>query len=86
MSDDRWLVILVFAVWAVLALLYATVPMLHMPGGARIWGAGAVIFLVLALVVLAAERMAAARRRSRSSAPAAGGSGAAGGGPRYTLQ
>jgi hypothetical protein len=54
MKDDMVLMAIVFVVWAVLAVLYATVPMLSMPGFAVVWGAGAVIFLLLALLIWAA--------------------------------
>lgn len=56
MKDDMVLIAVVFVVWAVLAVLYATVPMLSMPGFAVVWGAGAVIFLLLALLIGAATR------------------------------
>jgi hypothetical protein len=56
MKEDFWLLIIVFAVWAVLALLYATVPMFHMPGYAAVWGWGSVIFLVLAGAIALAYR------------------------------
>ena len=56
MKDDMVLMAVVFVVWAVLAVLYATVPMLSMPGFAVVWGAGAVIFLLLALLIGAAAR------------------------------
>lgn len=54
MKDDMVLMAIVFVVWAVLAVLYATVPMLSMPGFAVVWGAGAGIFLLLALLIWAA--------------------------------
>jgi hypothetical protein len=56
MKQELWLLAVVSAVWAVLALLYATVPMLHMPGYATVWGGGALIFLILALAIAAAWR------------------------------
>lgn len=56
MKQDFSLLVLVAAVWAVLAALYATVPMLHMPGYAEVWGSGAVVFLALAVAVAAAGR------------------------------
>ncbi|MBI4490567.1 MAG: hypothetical protein HY694_15900 [Deltaproteobacteria bacterium] len=55
MKEDIVLLVVVFAVWAVLALLYATVPMLAMPGYASVWGVGSVIFLLLAGMILVAE-------------------------------
>jgi cytochrome c oxidase subunit IV len=54
MKEDFWLLLIVFAVWAALALLYATVPMFHMPGYASVWGIGSVIFLALAGLIAAA--------------------------------
>lgn len=55
MNEDFWLLITVVAVWALLALLYAFVPMFHMPGYAGVWGWGALIFLALAALILCAE-------------------------------
>ncbi len=56
MSEDVWLIVAVGAVWALLAILYAVVPMFDMPGSVLIWGAGAVLFLALAGAVALAER------------------------------
>ena len=61
MTEDAWLVASVGVVWVVLAALYALVPLLHMPGSARVWGAGALIFVALAILIVAVE--ARARRR-----------------------
>lgn len=55
MTEDSALIAIVAVIWAVLALLYAVVPMLDMPGSALMWGAGAVVFLVLAAAIAAAE-------------------------------
>lgn len=52
-NDEFWLTLAIVAVWAVLAAVYALVPSLGMPGYARVWGGGAVLFLVLAGVLLA---------------------------------
>lgn len=38
---------IVFVVWGALALMYATIPMIQMPTGFRVWGLGAVLFLIL---------------------------------------
>lgn len=57
MSEDGWLVGLVFAVWATLALLYAAVPLLQMPGSTLVWGSGAALFLGLGLVIAISERL-----------------------------
>ncbi|MFQ5765750.1 MAG: hypothetical protein ACE5GT_12555 [Rhodospirillales bacterium] len=46
---------IVFLVWAALAIMYATIPMIYMPPSIRVWGAGAVMFLVLAVVIARAE-------------------------------
>jgi len=49
MGFDRLLLLGIFAVWAALALIYATVPALSMPGAAPVWGSGALIFLAIAI-------------------------------------
>ena len=53
--EDRWLLGIIFVVWAVLAMIYAVVPMFNMPGSAEVWGGGAVIFLILSLLNWRAE-------------------------------
>ena len=63
-STDVTLIGVVFLVWAVLTTLYATIPMIYMPSSIRVWGAGAVMFLVLAAVIARAE---AAGRRKRAA-------------------
>ncbi|NQU59639.1 MAG: hypothetical protein HQ512_00755 [Rhodospirillales bacterium] len=63
-SEDVKLIGVVFLVWAVLAIMYATIPMIYMPASIRLWGAGAVMFLILAVVIARAE---AAGRRKRAS-------------------
>lgn len=55
MKEDIVLLVVVSAVWVVLAVLYATVPMFAMPGYASVWGVGSVIFLLLAAVIALAE-------------------------------
>ncbi|WP_448192893.1 hypothetical protein [Azospirillum sp. sgz301742] len=52
-NDELWLTLAIVAVWAVLAAVYALVPSLGMPGYVRVWGGGAVLFLVLAGVLAA---------------------------------
>jgi hypothetical protein len=61
MSEDTWLIAIVGGVWTLLAILYATVPMLDMPGSVTIWGGGAVLFLALAAVLGLTERRSAGR-------------------------
>jgi hypothetical protein len=55
MSEDAWLIAIVFAVWAALAAVYAFVPTFAMPGYALVWGVGALLFLGLAALVAWAE-------------------------------
>jgi hypothetical protein len=63
MKTDSVLFLIVFAVWLVLAILYATVPMFAMPGYAVVWGWGSVIFLGLAALTAHAARRGRKRRR-----------------------
>ncbi|PWC47891.1 hypothetical protein ACHMW5_11915 [Azospirillum melinis] len=58
MNEELWLVVAIATVWAVLAAVYALVPSLGMPGYVRVWGGGAVLFLVLAGVLVAVSRKA----------------------------
>jgi hypothetical protein len=67
MKEDIWLLVIVFAVWAALAVLYAVVPMFHMPGYAGVWGWGAAIFLGLAVLICFARSKG--RNRSRNHQP-----------------
>ncbi|MFQ5939942.1 MAG: hypothetical protein ACE5KL_07750, partial [Alphaproteobacteria bacterium] len=53
-----------FLVWLVLSILYYTVPMIHMPTTARVWGLGALLFFVLAAVTAVAQRKSRRRRAS----------------------
>lgn len=55
-NDELWLTLAIVAVWAALAAVYAFVPSLGMPGYVRVWGGGAVVFLLLAGVLLASGR------------------------------
>lgn len=50
------LVLVVAAVWACLAAVYQLSPSLGMPGYVRVWGAGAVVFLALAVPLLRRRR------------------------------
>ena len=57
MTLDFRLLGLVAAVWAIMAALYATVPMLaHMPGSALLWGSGSGVFALLAGAAWRAEK------------------------------
>ncbi len=47
---------IVFVVWGALALMYATIPMILMPTSFRVWGLGAVLFLVLTILTFLAGR------------------------------
>ena len=58
---DAWLIATVFAVWCVLAILYAVIDMIYMPPAIRVWGLGAGTFLVLAAIAW----LAGARGRRR---------------------
>lgn len=53
---DTVLLGIVFVVWGALAVMYATIPMIQMPTGVRVWGLGAVLFLILAAIVAIAGR------------------------------
>jgi hypothetical protein len=56
MREDVILVASVALVWTLLALAYPFVPMLTMPGSVFVWGAGAVVFALLAAAILRAQR------------------------------
>lgn len=57
MTLDVRLLAAIALVWAILSVLYATVPMLaHMPGSAMLWGAGAAVFAAIAAFTWAARR------------------------------
>ena len=53
---DAVLLGIVFVVWGVLALMYATIPMILMPNSFRVWGLGAVLFFVLTVLTVFAGR------------------------------
>lgn len=59
-SIEAILILVVAAVWACLAAVYALSPSLGMPGYVRVWGAGAVVFLALAVPLLRRRRPPAA--------------------------
>ncbi len=66
MDEDLVALLVVFGVWVALALAYAFVPMLDMPAAARVWGAGATVFLGLSIwLVLSGAR----GRRRKDLAP-----------------
>jgi membrane protein implicated in regulation of membrane protease activity len=67
MHSDAAIFAIVFALWLVLAGLYATVPMFAMPGYAVVWGWGSVVFLLLAGIIAGAVRRG--RRRSAQRDP-----------------
>ncbi|MCH8997900.1 MAG: hypothetical protein IID48_06480 [Proteobacteria bacterium] len=53
---DTVLLGIVFVVWGALALMYATIPMIQMPASFRVWGLGALLFLVLTILTALAGR------------------------------
>ncbi len=53
---DAVLLGIVFVVWSALALMYATIPMIQMPSSFRVWGLGALLFLVLTILTALAGR------------------------------
>ncbi|HYD29654.1 MAG TPA: hypothetical protein VEB64_02185 [Azospirillaceae bacterium] len=65
MKEELLLTLVIAAVWAALAAVYALVPSLGMPGYVRVWGGGAVLFLGLA-GVLAGVQVAAGKRVRKS--------------------
>lgn len=68
-SLDAGLIAIVFVVWAGLATMYATIPLIHMPPAFRVWGVGALLFLALAGVIAVAEITGRSRRRSNGADP-----------------
>jgi hypothetical protein len=69
MKQDFSLLVIVAVVWAALALLYATVPMFHMPGYATVWGWGALVFFALAVAIAAASRRERKRQHPQDRTP-----------------
>ena len=61
-SIDALLLGFVSVVWGVLALMYATIPVIRMPMSFRVWGLGAILFLALTVVAALADRRARRRR------------------------
>ncbi|UKJ75630.1 hypothetical protein [Azospirillum brasilense] len=57
-NAELWLTLAIVTVWAGLAAVYAFVPSLGMPGYVRVWGGGAIVFLVLAGMLFAVGRKA----------------------------
>ncbi len=62
-SEDSWLFGIIFVIWGALSLMYYTIPMIYMPTNARVWGLGAVLFLILTVLIGIAE----ARGRKKRS-------------------
>ena len=56
MKQELLLLVGFAVVWSALAAVYALAPGLCMPGYARVWGAGAVIFLALAATIWMASK------------------------------
>lgn len=56
MKTELVLVLMIAAVWAALAAVYALSPALGMPGYVRVWGAGALLFIALAAILIRAWR------------------------------
>jgi hypothetical protein len=58
MSDDTRLILLIALIWIVIAIAYTSylLPIIVMPIGFRVWGAGAIVFLLLGIAVIIAER------------------------------
>ena len=54
---EAMLVLGIAVVWAALAAVYQLSPSLGMPGYVRVWGAGAVVFLALAVPLLRRRRV-----------------------------
>ncbi len=50
------LLLTIAAVWAVLAAVYKFSPSLGMPGYVRVWGAGAAVFVLLAIPFIRQSR------------------------------
>jgi hypothetical protein len=49
---ESGLILVVALTWAVLAAVYYFSPALGMPGYVRVWGAGALVFLALAIALI----------------------------------
>ena len=69
MSWDAKALVIVTATWGATTLVYVTA--MDMPTGARAWGAGAALFLLVTLGVWRAERRGA--RRAAASGQASDG-------------
>ncbi len=66
-SLDVLLTGIVFAVWGALTIMYATIPMIYMPASIRVWGSGAVLFLILTVVIAVAEAKGKRKREVTSA-------------------
>ena len=60
MSDDSRLVMLIAFIWLLIAISYTSfvLPIITMPMSVRVWGAGAIVFFLLAIAIFVAERRA----------------------------
>ena len=56
MPTEAVLVLVIALVWAILAAVYRFSPSLGMPGYVRVWGAGALVFVALAIPLIAFRR------------------------------
>ncbi len=61
-SEDGLLFGIIFAVWGALSVIYYTIPMIYMPTNARVWGLGALLFLILTVLIGVAERLGRKKR------------------------
>ncbi len=53
---DTLLLSIVAVMWSVLSLMYFTIPAIQMPSSYRVWGMGAVIFIVITILSARADR------------------------------
>jgi hypothetical protein len=53
---DTLLLSVVAIIWSTLALMYYIIPAIHMPSSYRVWGMGALVFLVITILSARADR------------------------------
>ncbi len=53
---DTILLAIVAGIWTLLATMYATIPAINMPSSFRVWGTGAVLFIVLVVISALSDR------------------------------